>query len=216
MGRIRNFFDRLHRGLFDALSLVPPEQQGRMLRLCFESKHRRPDPWHHAVTPYETFKYATTLACVPPRPYRRIADIGCSEGTFTCRVAQVHPAAEVVGVDISERALTRARTRAAESRARITFEALDILTQSPGGTFDLVFCAELLYYLGRKGSVQLVCDRVTALLEPGGLLILVHPWPESRRLYGPFDTNPLLARHCENVVTDSHRPFAVTLYERCE
>jgi hypothetical protein len=58
MGRARTLFDGIHRRLFAALSLLAPEQQGKLLRLGsarlgFESK---PDPWGHAVEPYEAFK----------------------------------------------------------------------------------------------------------------------------------------------------------------
>ncbi|WP_269854687.1 class I SAM-dependent methyltransferase [Streptomyces sp. RPT161] len=195
-------------------SLLPPEQQGRLLRACFEHKHRRPDPWGHAVDPYEAFKYAQTLACVPRRQYRRIVDIGCSEGTFTYLVAEAHPAADVLGVDISERALTRARSRATAAGREITFEALDVLTHSPRHRFDLAFCCELLYYLGRNDRLSLGCARIAALLAPGGMLVLVHPWPESRGLYRSFDDNTALILHSEQVWTTSHRPFAVTVYER--
>jgi trans-aconitate methyltransferase len=214
MGRARILFDSVHRGLFRVPSFLTPEQQGRVLRLCFESKHRRPDPWGHAVEPYEAFKYSKTLDCVPARPYPRIVDIGCSEGTFTSRVAQTYPTADVVGVDISERALTRARNRAKEANQRITFEALDILNQSPCGTYDLAFCSELLYYLGGNDRLRLASEKIAALLDPGGILVLAHPWPESRRLHRHFDANPMLARYSEHVDMNSHRPFAVTLYER--
>ncbi|MFJ1656681.1 class I SAM-dependent methyltransferase [Streptomyces sp. NPDC088337] len=214
MGRVRSFFDRIHRGLFDVTSLLAPEQQGRLLRVCFEQKHRKLDPWGHAVDSYEAFKYSKTLESVPARPYRHIVDIGCSEGVFTCLVAQSYPAADVVGIDISERALMRARNRAKEVNQRITFEAIDILNQSPRGTFDLVICSELLYYLGSTNRLLLGCTKIAALLEPGGFLVLVHPWPESRRLYRHFDTNTALVRHAEHIDNDSHRPFAVTMYER--
>lgn len=214
MGVVRTVCDRIHRGLFDVPSLLGPEKQGRLLRACFEHKHRLPDPWGHAAKPYEAFKYAKTLACVPSRPYQRIVDIGCSEGAFTCRVADTYPDVDVVGIDISERALMRARSRAAAAGQKVRFEALDILNRSPHGTFDLVFCCELLYYLGRNDRLSLGCARIAALIAPGGLLVLVHPWPESRRLYGPFDANTALTRHSEHIDTTSHRPFAVTVYER--
>ncbi|MGV9565035.1 class I SAM-dependent methyltransferase [Streptomyces sp. NPDC003480] len=213
MNLVRTVCDKIHRGLFSLPSLLPAEYQGKVLRACFEHKHRRPDPWRHEVSPYETSKYAKTLACVPPRPYRRIADIGCSEGTFTCRVAHAYPSAEVVGMDISERALTRASWRANAQGRNITFTALDILKDGPGGLFDLIFCSELLYYLGGKDRLQLACSRIAALLAPQGLLVVVHPWPESRLLHRPLDLNLGLTRHSQHVETATPRPYAITLYE---
>ncbi|MEU0023568.1 class I SAM-dependent methyltransferase [Streptomyces rochei] len=214
MGRVRVIFDRIHRRLFALLSLLPVEQQGKLLRLSFESKHKRPDPWGHAVFSYETYKYGKTLNCVPVRHYRRIADIGCSEGVFTCRVAGNYRAADVVGLDISRRALGRARQRARQEHLDVTFRACDILNQSFEGKFDLVFCSELLYYLGSYSRLRLASERIVDLLEPGGLLLLTHPWPESRRLHLPFDTHPGVLRFAEYIDQSTHHPFAVTVYER--
>ncbi|ARF53186.1 class I SAM-dependent methyltransferase [Streptomyces gilvosporeus] len=214
MELVRTVGDMIHRGLFRLPSLLPAEGHGRILRACFEYKYRRPDPWRYEVAPYEVSKYATTLACVPPRSYRRIADIGCSEGTFTCRVAQTYPAAEVVGVDISERALRRADRRASVQGRDITFMARNIVEGSPDGLFDLVFCSELLYYFGSQDRLRLACSRITALLAPRGLLVAVHPWPESRRLHCPFGSDQRLTQHSERVETTTSRPYAVVVYER--
>ncbi|MFE6686273.1 class I SAM-dependent methyltransferase [Streptomyces sp. NPDC057743] len=214
MERLRTAGDKVHRGLFNLTSLLSSEYHGKFLRACFEHKHRRPDPWKHEVAPYETAKYTTTLARIPPRPYRRIADIGCSEGTFTRRVADAYPTAEVVGVDISQRALERASRRAsAQGLDNVTFTALNIFEDSPDGLFDLVFCSELLYYLGGQERLRTACSRIAALLAPQGLLVAVHPWPESRRLHRPFDSAQRLTQHSEHIETATHRPYAVTVYE---
>lgn len=207
--------DALHRRLFGMMSALPGRASTGLLRGYFEWFHRRPDPWGHAVLDYEQRKYAATLDAVPPGDYRRILDVGCSEGTFTAQLAGRYPAAEIVGVDISARALERARRRlAAAGDAAVRFDVLDIVTHSPAGRFDLVFCAETLYYLGRGERSRLAAHRLGALLEPAGLLVLVHPWPEARALYAELDTHPALTRHTEEVVDDPTRPFAVTTY-RC-
>ncbi|MEU0715749.1 SAM-dependent methyltransferase [Streptomyces lavendulocolor] len=213
MGKAQLFFDRIHRGLFDIPSLLPPEQQERVLQRCFEHKHRRPDPWRHAVDSYEAYKYAMTLNCIPARPYRSIVDIGCSEGVFTCKVAHAYPDARTVGIDISGQAIERARHRAEENEQDITFEVLNIVRQTPKTAFDLAICSELLYYLGIGERLHMASTHIAWLLTPKGLLVLVHPWPESRRLNRHFDTNPSVVRHAEHIYSDSHRPFAITLYE---
>lgn len=207
--------DVLHRRLFGIMSALPGGASTGVLRGYFDWFHRRPDPWGHAVLDYEQRKYAATLAAVPPGHYRRILDVGCSEGTFAALLAETYPAAEIVGVDISARALERARGRVAAAGGRTTrFLALDIVTDSPPGRFDLVFCAETLYYLGRRERSRLAAQRLGALLEPGGRLVLVHPWPEARALYMDLDTDPTLACHAEHVVDDPTRPYAVTTYRR--
>ncbi|WP_406218779.1 class I SAM-dependent methyltransferase [Streptomyces decoyicus] len=217
--------DRAHRILFAALSLLGLRGQGRVLHWYFDWWHRRPDPWGLAVDDYEQSKYATTLRQLPRRRYRRILDVGCSEGTFTHRLAAAFPHAEVTGVDISERALARARTPETGRTpvpgrplvpGRIPaprFARLNILTAPPEDRFDLVFCAELLYYLGRHRHLRRACAHLTRAVAPGGLLVLVHPWPESRRFCAYFEAVAGFRRVAEHVEPDSGRPFAVSVYE---
>jgi trans-aconitate methyltransferase len=203
--------DALHRGFFGLLSLVPVRRQGRLLVGYFDWWHRNPDPWNYGGEPYEQYKHNKTIEMLPARRYGRILDVGCSEGTFTHLVAAAHPKSETIGVDVSLRALDRARTRGGSDA---TFLALDILNESPGGTFDLVFCAETLYYLGRADRLRQASRRLSSLLAPGGLLVLTHPWPEARKLYRCLDDDADLQRTAEYVESDSPRPFAITVYQR--
>ncbi|MER0481074.1 class I SAM-dependent methyltransferase [Streptomyces sp. Edi2] len=231
---MHRLLDRAHRALFAALSLLGLRGQGRVLHWYFDWWHRRPDPWGLAVDDYEQFKYATTLRQLPRRPYRRILDVGCSEGAFTHRLAAAFPQAEITGVDISERALARARASAAFRASAAgrpapalgsavpapgferppRFERLNILTTAPPeDRFDLVFCAELLYYLGRHRHLRRACAHLTRAVAPGGLLVLVHPWPESRRFCAYFEAAAGFRCVAEQVEPDSFRPFAVSIYE---
>ncbi len=214
MNGVARIGDALHRRLFGLMAAMPGRASTDLLRRYFEWFHRRPDPWGHAVLDYERQKYQNTLDQVPPGAYRRILDAGCSEGTFTMLVADAYPDAEVVGVDISERALRRARRSAASTDRRPSFVALDLVTEGPNGRFDLIFCAETLYYLGRGERSRAASRRLAALLEPGGMLVLVHPWPEGRALYQTLDADPELSRSSEHIEPDSERPYAVTIYRR--
>lgn len=206
--------DRLHRTLFELLSYSGPRLHGALLTQYFDWWHRRPDPWQHAVDPYERHKYERTLDKVPMRSYRRILDVGCSEGTFTRLVAAAHPTAHTVGVDVSARAIERAAARSAVDDANIRFETMDILNEAPDGTFDLMFCAETLYYLGRDDRLRQACRRMRDLLTPGGALVLVHPWPESQALHRYFADDPEFHPMAEHVDDAARVPFAVEVYER--
>jgi trans-aconitate methyltransferase len=215
MNGVARLGDALHRRLFGLMAAMPGRASSDLLRRYFEWFHRRPDPWGHAVLDYERQKYRSTLERVPPGAYRRVLDAGCSEGTFTVRLAEAYPDAEVVGVDISERAVHRARRRAVGSPHRgLSFQALDLVTEGPAGRFDLIFCAETLYYLGRGERSRAASRRLAALLEAGGLLVLVHPWPEARALYQTLDADPALRRLVEHVEPHPQRPYAVSIYER--
>ncbi|MDH2430740.1 class I SAM-dependent methyltransferase [Sphaerisporangium sp. TRM90804] len=207
---MREIPEMLHRTFFRTLSLMAPRRQGVLLRGYFDWWHRRPDPWNLGTDDYERYKYLTTLKRTPARPYSRILDVGCSEGVFTRYLADAYPGAEVVGMDISARAIERAR---ALHGARASFVQADILGHPPAHRFDLVFCAETLYYIGRGDRLRRASARLGALLRPGGLLVLTHPWPEAERLHGYFDEDSTLSRVDEHVDGTTHRPFAVALYQ---
>jgi trans-aconitate methyltransferase len=202
----------LHRTLFRALSLLTPRRQGAVLRRYFDWWHRRPDPWHLGTDRYERHRYVTMLGRLPARPYRRILEVGCSEGVFTEILMKAHPGAEITGIDISERALARARHRIGDT-SRVRFEQADILGHRVVHRFDLVVCAETLYYLGRDDRLRHASAQLCRLLAPGGLLVLAHPWPESRRLHRHIAADTAVSAVTEHIDTRTHRPFSVALYQ---
>jgi SAM-dependent methyltransferase len=209
---VTRFPDMLHRALFKSFSLFGRRSHGVVLRRYFDWWHRRPDPWRLATDEYEQRKYKTTLDEVPDGVYRRILEAGCAEGVFTERLATTYPDAEVVGIDISEKALERARQRNEEFADRVRFVHADILDHDLRPGFDLVVCAETLYYVGGGDQLRHASHRLTSLLAPGGLLVLVHPWPEATRLHRFADAAPGVSKIGERVEQDAHRPFSVSLY----
>ncbi len=121
---------------------------------------------------------------------------------FTGLLAAARPEAEITGVDISGTALRRARRNAPSAR----FLRSDLFSLT--GCYDLVVCAETLYYLG--GRLEDASARLCGLLGPEAALVTVHPWPEARRLHRFFDA--ALALVAERVVEDVERPFAISVY----
>ncbi|GAA3442775.1 class I SAM-dependent methyltransferase [Planomonospora venezuelensis] len=204
--------ETMHRMLFRTLSLLTPRGQGAVLGRYFDWWHRRPDPWNLGTDGYEHHKYTTTLRQLPARPYRRILEVGCSEGVFTRLLATAYPDAEITGIDISARALDRARRRMGATR-RVRFLEADILSHRPDHRFDLVFCAETLYYLGRGDRVRRASARLSDLLDSAGLLVMVHPWPEAERLHRHLEAGTAVAKLTEHVEITVHRPFAVAVYQ---
>lgn len=212
MPGVKHVGDLLHRTFFRTLSLLGSRGQGALLRRYFDWWHRKPDPWHMGTDAYEQAKYAATLTQIPDRAYGRILEVGCSEGVFTELLTRAYPEAAITALDISERALARAAERVAKAADRTTLLAADILTFTSDRAFDLVFCAETLYYLGRRDRLKRASEQLARLLSPGGVLVLVHPWPEARRLHRFVHAGPLL-RVSELVENSTHRPFAVAVYE---
>ncbi|MFG2074284.1 Nodulation protein S (NodS) [Nonomuraea maritima] len=208
---MRSLPELLHRTLFRTMSLLSPKGQGVILRRYFDWWHRSPDPWKLSSDGYEQHKYRSTLENLPARPYVRIMEVGCSEGVFTETLAKTYPEAEITGVDVSERALERARSRMPDA-GRVRFLRADILTHRAEPRYDLVFCSETLYYLGRHDRLRRASDQLSRLLGPGGVLVAVHPWPEAVRLHRFLDAHASLSRLTERVYTAPPRPFAVTVY----
>ncbi|MBC7093534.1 flippase-like domain-containing protein [Candidatus Bipolaricaulota bacterium] len=191
----------------------------RWLPRFFARLYRRPDPWGYETSAYEQRKYDLTLAILPQRadparpPYDRILEVGCSEGLFTARLAREGWGREIVGVDFMPAALARARARCADLPG-VRFLHLDITQEAPGGVFDLVFCAEVLYYLGPLRRLEAVADRLCRLLAPEGHLVLVNPWPASSLLHRPFRKRQELVVVREHVERDSSRPYVITCLAR--
>lgn len=202
--------EHLHRAFFRMMSLLSLRGQGVFLRRYFDWWHRTPDPWRLGTDAYERRKYETTLGEVPGLPYRRILEVGCAEGVFTDVLVGRFPDAEVTGIDISTRALDRARERAGRAR----FVHADLLSHGLEEGFDLVFCAETLYYVGRADRLRRASERLTGLLADGGVLVLVHPWPEATSLHRFADADPVVSLVARRVDTATHRPFAVAVYRK--
>ena len=80
---------------------------------------------------------------------RRVLDVGCGSGRYAVRFA-VGGAAEVVGVDVSEKMLdlARARARAAGVEDRCTFLRAEFLEWPTPGPFDVITAIGFFDYVG--------------------------------------------------------------------
>jgi SAM-dependent methyltransferase len=112
-------------------------------------------------------------------PAGRALDLGCGEGADAIWLAE--HGWTVVGVDVSDTALHRART---ESRARgvadrIAFECHDLAETLPAGRFDLV-SAQFLHSTVVLDRPAILRRAATAVAPGGSLLIVDHaaapPW----------------------------------------
>ena len=75
----------------------------------------------------------------------RVLDVGCGTGELSTRLATRFASASVLGVDLEEAHLARARTRAAAFGARVSFQRGDTLALDlPADSFDLVVSRHVL------------------------------------------------------------------------
>lgn len=97
-----------------------------------------------------------------------ILDAGCGTGEVTARLAELYPRSRVLGIDILDEHLERARTRSASLGERVRFENRSVYELGlPDGTFDLTVCRHVLQSVPHPERVLAELVRVT---RPGGRL----------------------------------------------
>lgn len=111
-------------------------------------------------------------AMLPALAGRNVLDLGCGFGWF-CRFAAGEGAASVLGVDVSEKMLERARRETADSR--VAYACADLERYAPpAAAFDLAYSSLAFHYLEDLAGLF---GRVHAALKPGGALVcsVEHP-----------------------------------------
>jgi cyclopropane fatty-acyl-phospholipid synthase-like methyltransferase len=101
----------------------------------------------------------------------RLLDSGCGTGEHTL-LAAAHGAA-AVGIDLSARAIERARAKAAERGLAARFETGDVLWLGDLGlTFDTIIDSGVFHVFGDEDRVRYVAS-LASVLRPGGRCYLV-------------------------------------------
>lgn len=117
-------------------------------------------------------EWPSLKAMLPPLRGAHVLDLGCGFGAF-CRYAVAEGAADVLGIDISERMLEDARRRG--PGLPIRYERADLESyEPPRGAFDLVFSSLAVHYLA---DFEPFVARVRAALKPAGHFVfsMEHP-----------------------------------------
>ncbi len=100
-----------------------------------------------------------------------VADVGCGYGAPTIAIAQAFPHSRVLGADVDDASVARARKAAAEAGIgnRVAFEVAEAASL-PGGDYDLVTFFDCLHDLGDPvGALR----RARETLASGGSVLLV-------------------------------------------
>lgn len=111
-------------------------------------------------------------AMLPPIRGLSVLDLGCGFGWF-CRWAAEQGAARVLGIDVSERMLDRARAMTSDDR--ITYRRADAETLAlPEAPFDLVYSSLTLHYIA---ELEPLLAKLHRALVPGGAFVasVEHP-----------------------------------------
>lgn len=112
------------------------------------------DPWNFETSQYERDRMQCLLEIVKQYPCQTILEVGCAEGVFTSRLQDFGK--QVVAIDVSHTALSRAKQRC----PTVTFYHSNLNEFCWPTKFDLVICAETLYYMK---DVPEAIDKLTNL-----------------------------------------------------
>lgn len=100
-----------------------------------------------------------------------ILDAGCGTGEIASRIAGLYSRAHVLGIDILDDHLARARERYASLAPRLRFEHQSVFAlDAANDSFDLTLCRHVLHSIPHADAVIAELARVT---RPGGRLHLI-------------------------------------------
>ncbi len=138
------------------------------------------DPWGYRTSGYERKKYDATLAALLQRRYALCLEVGCSIGVFTGRLAA--RCEHVVAMDFSLGAL-RLASRQLSGVRNVELLRAGFPEEVPPGSWDLIVCSEVLYYL-QEPELDDAIGWLRAQLRQGASVLAVS-WR------GPGRTEPL-------------------------
>lgn len=141
-----------------------------------------PDPWAFETSVYERDKRIATMAALPNRQFAQGLEIGCAIGVSTADLAFRCDA--LLGIDISQVALSRARERLS-GRPHVRFQRAQIPCEWPTGQFDLIVLSKVLYFLTAE-EVGLTARLAYEATVADGICLLVN-WTGENTL--PVDGN---------------------------
>src|SRR6202790_5060791 len=111
-------------------------------------------------------EWPTLRALLPDLHGRKVLDLGCGYGWF-CRWARENGAADILGIDVSEKMLARARATTQDKAIR--YQRADMeQPELPAAAFDLVYSSLALHYVKELDRLMAQAHRS---LVPGGSLV---------------------------------------------
>ena len=96
---------------------------------------------------------------------KRVLDVGCGGGILS--ESMFFKGADVVGIDLGEKALNVAKLHQLESGAKVDYQyiAVEQLAAQQPGSFDIVMCMEMLEHVPNPASIVTACAQI---VKPGG------------------------------------------------
>ncbi|CAI1050223.1 class I SAM-dependent methyltransferase [Serratia fonticola] len=96
-------------------------------------------------------EWSTIRSILPDLQGKKVVDLGCGYGWF-CRSAREQGAAQVLGMDLSEKMLGKAKEMTKDPAIEYRQQDLEAL-QLPAASFDLVYSSLTLHYIEDLGKL---------------------------------------------------------------
>ncbi len=116
----------------------------------FEEMYQKFDnPWHQKEVVPNSYARHATLLSVKNNGIKSLIEVGCGLGTFTNYLVENLPGIKIIGMDVSETAIKRAK----EKYAHIDFMRGELkhfseaLADVSGGGYDAILFAEIMWYI---------------------------------------------------------------------
>ena len=132
----------------------------------------------------------------------RVLDIGTGTGTGAFFLASRYPAAEVIGIDLSDAMIAIANEKASGRETNTRFEVADITGYGPPEPFDLVLMMNMPPFF----------EQVARLVRPGGYVVSIASRGPATPFYTPAKTleRGFGKRGFRTVATDPAGTYYVT------
>lgn len=107
-----------------------------------ETMAQKSDPWNKTVTKqYQKKAYQNLLLLIQKVPHASILEVGCAQGDFTRELITL--SSDITAIDVSESAIAVAK----KNVQGVTFAVSSLEEFEHEKKFDIVICAEVLYYI---------------------------------------------------------------------
>lgn len=160
---------------------------GKTVADHFDAWAKRYDAEIRTQVPRYDEVHATVVQLLSLRPPHRVLDLGTGTGTTALRILEALPEARVVGLDVSNEMLGRARLRVREHRRRVQLRQSNISTPELDGLFDAIVSVLAVHHLWADEKRHLF-SRLWEHLSPGGILVVADVFRDAtdrlRELYG--------------------------------
>lgn len=124
--------------------------------------------WVYRIYLNKTLSVA--IDALRPDGRERILDVACGTGELEKRVMSVYPAQAIVGVDLTDAMLVRARTKLAAFPHVVFHQGSSKALPFADNTFDCVITCSAFHYMRQPDRVVAECARV---LTPNGRFIMI-------------------------------------------